>query len=69
MSATFVKYHRLKRRGSGGNVGRDELKAVVGHWGVCLLFAGLVGIAGALLDSLPFILPLFLMLLVFICLA
>lgn len=64
VSATFVKYHRLKRRGSGGNVGRDELKAVVGHWGVCLLFAGLVGIAGALLDSLSFILPLFLMLLV-----
>lgn len=64
VSATFVKYHRLKRRGSGGVVGRDELKAVVGHWGVCLLFAGLVGIAGALMDSLSFILPLFLMLLV-----
>lgn len=64
VSATFVKYHRLKRRGSGGDVGRDELKAVVGHWGVCLLFAGLVGIAGALMDSLSFILPLFLMLLI-----
>ena len=64
VSATFVKYHRLKRRGSGSNVGRDELKAVVGHWGVCLLFAGLEGIAGALIDSLSFILPLFLMLLV-----
>lgn len=66
VSATFVKYRRLKRRGSGGDVGRDELKAVVGHWGVCLLFAGLVGIAGALMDSLSFILPLFLMLLVFL---
>lgn len=64
VSATFVKYHRLKRRGSGGVVGRDELKAVVGHWGICLLFAGLVGIVGALMDSLSFILPLFLMLLV-----
>ena len=51
VSATFIKYHRLKRSGSGGVVGRDELKAVAGHWGVCLLFAGLVGIVGALMDS------------------
>lgn len=64
VSATFVKYRRLKSGGSGGDVERDELKAVAGHWGVCLLFAGLVGIAGALMDSLSFILPLFLMLLV-----
>lgn len=64
VSATFIKYHRLKRSGSGGVVGRDELKAVAGHWGVCLLFAGLVGIVGALMDSLSFVLPLFLMLLV-----
>ena len=64
VSATFIEYRRLKRRGSGGDVGRDELKAVAGHWGACLLFAGLVGIAGALMDSLSFVLPLFLMLIV-----
>ena len=64
VSATFIEYRRLKRRGSGGDVGRDELKAVAGHWGACLLFAGFVGIEGALIDSLSFVLPLFLMLLV-----
>lgn len=64
VSATFIEYRRLKRRGSGGDVGRDELKAVAGHWGACLLLAGIVGMEGALIDSLSFVLPLFLMLLV-----